>query len=1083
MRNFKRFLSLILAVLMVFSMLVITGGAKESEAADYSDAAHHLAAIGILKGDENGNLMLNENVNRYQAALFFVQAITGKTDPSVWNADKSAIFSDVPEYGTAIDYLAGLGLIIGRGDGTYGYHDNITYQDMLTLAVRTLGYETENMSYPYGYILEAQKLGLTDNIDNVNFKSYLNRGETAQLVWDMLGTEIAFIDPLTGDIVYPGKEDESAYGIIVGPGKIERETYLEKSGFADGKMVVNVTEFTAADGKDGIDTVTVMYNGSSHVLAAADLGIDANTPKIEYLGLPLTLYVNCKTEEFFDKYDTDKEESDADIVFVSTDSLTYVENLGDGGNIRVVKPQGASEYIMLGGVKFATDKYGVKVYTLGDGGWSEGNAESFNENFLYDTKNGYIGKNSNGAVNYIVRESENEKTLHIYYTPYEFGQYFVRTLKDATTSKDAQFVTLASYEQNAIENKDGEKSNFVEYLIGTSTKVTSATSSVSKRNGEKAKSVILGGEEAKSGDFIFYYYNALDNVLTVAENHGGFKTGKLTSTSSAKETVKIGGVDHGFGFKGAYNADFSTYAANSELIKDIIRSYEGGKDNAKYVTVGGNVVFIEKYNGENSSADYGFAIVTLDSEVIAELLGVKEEKLDYTADFVLDESGNVLVAMLDTKSGEWKLCKLDKFHMNYNSEEDEYELSGDLGELAKYTDIAGESYSKYEDYAALSGELMSANIFAVVSESGDTLELGSASGTVFGATVADGIIFSDTTNKTNHIKADPDENISATRVTLNDNTVIVVIDGEGNVGVRRGVQKSKFTVGGEAVFYAASSDLIVAYFAEPSFLGGFENAADWGDSRALSSGETYYVATADSEIVFESSGEDVKEKYTVTITNLIDLRTLETVAESSFNTDSVISLNLKKVLYADEYGVISESELSVAEAFAAARALEGSEEDITYVDIAPENLTFTDGDTVKVEGGALNLPNALAGVNVNVVTLDASGLDRDDYDFDRLALNVEYGDGALGGSELEISEGFYGYEYPLYGDVVENINEPTDGVFDQFIIDSAGMEILVPLADADSYEGAKSITVELKILAHYNDDTGVLTMYVAKILK
>ena len=1082
MRNFKRFLSLMLASLMIFSMFVISGGAKETEA-DYTDAAHHLAAIGILKGDENGNLMLNENVTRYQAALFFVQAITGKTDPSVWNADKSAIFSDVPEYGTAIDYLAGLGLIIGRGDGTYGYHDNITYQDMLTLAVRTLGYETENMSYPYGYILEAQKLGLTDNIENVNFKSYLNRGETAQLVWDMLGTEIAFIDPLTGDIVYPGKEDESAYGIIVGPGKIERETYLEKSGFADGKLTVIVTEFTEADGKDDIDTVTVQYGGETHTLAAKDLGIDADTPKISYLGLPITLYVNCKADEFFGKYDVDENDSDAEIVFVNTDALTVVENLASGGTIRVVKPTSGSAYITLGGVKFAYDKYGVAVHTFGEGGWSEGSLEEFEDNFLYNTKDGYIGKNSNGSVQYIVREEENEKTLHIYYTPYEFGQYFVRELRDATTSKNANFVTIASYEDTKVENRDGEKSNFVEYLLGTSSKVTSATSSVSKRNGEKAKSVTLSGENVKSGDFIFYYYNALDNILTVAENHGGFKTGKLTSTSSAKETVKIGGVEYGFGFKGAYETVYSDYLVNVDAIKEIIRSYEGGKDNAKYVTVNGNIVFVESYSGESSTADYNFAIATLDSEIIAELLGVKEEKLDYTADFVLDKNGNVYIAVLDTKSGEWELKSLDIFHMDYNVSDDEYDFSGNLGELAKYTEIAGEGYSKYADYVAISEALLGGNIFTVVKENGDVISLGTAEDVIEGAEIADGLIFSDNTNKTNHIKADPDENVTASRVTLDGDTVIVVIDGEGNVGVRRGVQKEKFTVNGSAIYFAASSDLIVAYFAEPSFLGGFADASDWGDSSAASSSETYYVALEDSEIVFESSGEDVKEKYTITVTNLLDLRTLKVVAESKFNTDEVITLDLTKALYADEYGIISESSLSIAEAFAAAQALSAADEDITYVDIAPENLTFTDADTVKVEGGALTLPNALAGIVVNVVTVDATGLDKEDYDFDRLALNVEYGDGTLGGNEIEISDGFYGYEYHIFGDTVENITEPVEGIFDQFIIDSEGMEILVPLADADDYEGAASITVELKVLAHYDSDTGVLTMQVLKVIK
>ena len=1073
-----------LALLMVSGMMVFTTSAASD--ADYSDAVNHLAAIGILKGDENGNLMLDENVTRYQAALFFVQAITGKTDPSVWNADKSAIFSDVPEYGTAIDYLAGLGFIIGRGNGIYGYHDNITYQDMLVLAVRALGYETEGMNYPYGYILEAQKLGLTDNIaSDVAYKDYLTRAETAQLIWDVLGTEIAFIDPLTGDIVYPGKEDESAYGLVVGAGKIQRETYLERAGFADGKLVVTVTEFEEAD-KDGeVDTVTVNYGGESHTLAAADLGITATTPKIDYLGLPQTLYVDCDAEDFFSKYDIDGD--GAKVVFVSTDSLTYVENILDGGAIRYVKPQSGAEYVMLSGVKFATDKYNTVLYTFGEGGWTAGDMSTFAGNFLYDTKEGYIGENSNGAVRYIVRETEEDgktvKTLHIYYTPYEFGQYFVRNIKDATTSKNADFVTMAKYEATALENLDKEKSNFVEYLVGTSQKVTSATASVSKKNGEKAKSVTLAGEDAQSGDFVFYYYNELDNILTVAQNNGGFKAGQLTGTSAAKETVKIGGTDYGFGFKGAYSADYATYAANQAAIKSAISNFESGYSNVRYVTVDGNVVFVEEYKGENSAADYGFAVVTTDSEIIADLLGVKEEKLSYTADFVLNEDGDVYVAVLNTESGAWELMSLAKFHMNYDAAEAEYAKSGDLGDLAKYVDIAGESYSKYADYVALSEAFLSANIFAVVEQNDGVIELGTTAGAVDSAVISEGLIFSDNTNKTNKIKSDSDESVSAARVTLDGDTVIVIIDGEGNVGVRVGAQKSKFTVNGEARFFAATSDLIVAYFAEPTFLGGFTDASDWGESRAATSSETYYIAFADSSVDVETNGTDADEKYTITVSNLLDLRTLKFVDSVSFGSDKVVSLDLTKALYADENGVVSEAGMTIAEAFAAARALEGEDNDVKYVDIAPENLTFTDSDTASVAGGALNLPNALAGIDAHVVTINASGIDEEDYDFTSAALNVEYADGALGGNELEISEDFFGYEYPIFGDTVENIGEPTEGILDQFILDTVGMEVLVPLADADNYEGAAKVTVELKIMANYDEDTGILTMYVAKIIK
>ncbi len=1082
MRNSKRFLSLILAVLMTFSMLVFTTGASESKA-DYTDAAHSLAAIGILKGDENGNLMLDKHVTRYQAALFFVQSITGKTDTSVWNADKSAIFSDVPEYGTAIDYLAGLEFIVGRGDGTYGYNDNITYQDMLTLAVRALGYEEKGMSYPYGYILAAQKLGLTENIENVNFKSYLTRGETAQLIWDMLSTELAFIDPLTGATIYPGKEDESPYGLMVGPGKIERETYLEKSGFAGGKLDVTVTEFTEAE-KDGeVDTVTVLYGGDRYTLAAKDLGISAETPKIEYLGLPKTLFVNCKADEFFDKYDIDEDERDASVVFVNSDSLTYVQNLGDGGNIRFVKPSGASAYITLGGVKFAMDKYSAQLYTFTADGWKAGNLSNFEDAFLYDTKDGYMGTNSNGAVCYTVRENADEtKTLHIYYMPYEFGQYFVRELKDATTSKNANFVTMATYEGTKVENLDGYSSNFVEYLLGTNSKVTSSTASVSKRNGEKAKTVILDGEKVSSGDFVFYYYNALDNILTVASNHGGFRTGKLTGTSASKETVKIGGTNHGFGFKGAYAAEYATYAANAAQIKSAMAGYDGS-DNVKYVAVDGNVVYVDGYKGENSSSDYGFKVVSFDEKLLADLLDVKVDKLEYTADFVLDENGNVYVAILNTESGKWELGRIEKFYKDYDKDEDEYAKNGHVGTLANYVDLVGEGYSGYANYVELSEALLASNIFAVVAEKDGVYSLGTTADAVDSATIADGIIFSDNSAKTNHIKAESDASVTPSRVTLDENSVIVIIDGEGNVGVRKGVQKNKFTVNGNAVFYAANSDLIVAYIAEPVFAGGFSDASDWGESRAAVSAETYYVALPDSQAELSANGEEAEYKYTVTVTNLLDLRTFKVVEEVSFATDSSTLPNLDKVLHADEDGVLTESALTVEEAFKAAQKLVGDENDISYIDIAPENLTFTDADTVIVSGGALNLPNALAEVKVNVITLDRTGIDREDYDFDRAALNVEYSENGLGGNELQISDGFSGYEYPIYGDIHESLSEPAEGIFNQFIIDSTGEEILIPLADADNYEGAAKVSVSLKILAHYDDDNGTLTLNVAKVIK
>lgn len=99
--------------------------------------------------------------------------------------------------------------------------------------------ETANMAYPNAYILAAQTLGLTEDIDNVNFKAQLTRGETAQIIWNMLNTEVAYIDPLTNELIYPGQEDTSPYGMLIGAGKIERVILLEKAGYASGKIEGN----------------------------------------------------------------------------------------------------------------------------------------------------------------------------------------------------------------------------------------------------------------------------------------------------------------------------------------------------------------------------------------------------------------------------------------------------------------------------------------------------------------------------------------------------------------------------------------------------------------------------------------------------------------------------------------------------------------------------------------------------------------------------------------------------------------------------------------------------------------------------
>ncbi len=193
MRNFKRFLSLVLAVVMVAGMAVFAAPASSaaaSSAAGYASSVEFLADLGVMKGYGDGNYGENDDVTRYQMALFFVRSIF----PG-WNAEDenptqaSEVFTDVKGYGAAIDAMAGLGIVNGVGDNLFAPESNILYRDAIVMAVRAIGItaaEQATLTYPWGYIVKANALGLTDGISGVSYSENLKRGDVARIIENVL---------------------------------------------------------------------------------------------------------------------------------------------------------------------------------------------------------------------------------------------------------------------------------------------------------------------------------------------------------------------------------------------------------------------------------------------------------------------------------------------------------------------------------------------------------------------------------------------------------------------------------------------------------------------------------------------------------------------------------------------------------------------------------------------------------------------------------------------------------------------------------------------------------------------------------
>lgn len=200
----KKTLSLILALLMSVSTATaalatepaidstVENGAEEV-VSPYADAVKYLEHYNIYKGNENG-LDTESDVNRWQMALFAARVATGWTEDDKWENGplNSSEFTDLAGtyaedvYG-AISYVNQMGIIEGYGDGTFGPTKNITYQDALTIVVRTLGYK--NLEYPWGYIQKAVELDLTKDVVDVAYTDALTRGETAQVIYNALFAE------------------------------------------------------------------------------------------------------------------------------------------------------------------------------------------------------------------------------------------------------------------------------------------------------------------------------------------------------------------------------------------------------------------------------------------------------------------------------------------------------------------------------------------------------------------------------------------------------------------------------------------------------------------------------------------------------------------------------------------------------------------------------------------------------------------------------------------------------------------------------------------------------------------------------
>lgn len=154
---------------VVLAVLLFGGFTVNAQKTPQQLACEELVSLGILAGDEEGNLLLEKTVTRAEMAVI-VCRLLALEDAAVKNTVTTPVFSDVSASHWAagyLDILKNYGIINGYPDGTFCPEQEVSYQEVLKMLIALLGYLPKADSigaYPHGVLMIANQLGITADL-------------------------------------------------------------------------------------------------------------------------------------------------------------------------------------------------------------------------------------------------------------------------------------------------------------------------------------------------------------------------------------------------------------------------------------------------------------------------------------------------------------------------------------------------------------------------------------------------------------------------------------------------------------------------------------------------------------------------------------------------------------------------------------------------------------------------------------------------------------------------------------------------------------------------------------------------------
>lgn len=726
MRNFKRFLALMLTVLMVAGCFAIPTSAAASDRFDdvdtYVEAIDTLAAIGVVTGTSETTFNTDADVLRFQAALLFAKALTGKTDGNVWKTGvNNSVFADLDEnpqdlFVNAISYVNNNGIVTGKSATKFAPRDGITFEQGLTMAVRALGYETAAMKASattglWMYIDKAISLGLDAGLEDItDYKATLTRGQMAQLIYNMLFVETAdgytyaakafnlitetFILTSTNTTKYDIGDDGivlAAPGyvgltVLAADGSLGKTYYFEAEALkdllgadsADFSGVVGYSYDVIAD-----DTLSTIYSIDQNTVKTFENTIEdqsAFTISAAWNGNG-KITVDGKTYTAVDAYSKKLWNKDVKNT-ADTETLFY------DWSYNATTTQGAYYYYDANGNIVSKDGT-ILMYLVANGG----NAVSFGKTYM-------VKDETTGT--YRLPTTTDWANATYYQTTAVGTNYYAQVTSSGIVNgvNNTKYQNLLFGEIKAIDDDNDDTYDrmfFTKYQFGQYTEYTSANQvyvNVTGANGEEyvkgilKSSITFKGETVKSGDYIVFAANTSLKEIIV-KNVIAAKTGYVNGFNTTGSITIDGGTPLaiGSGLNLAGIISVANVLGTNGMYKgaDLVGKY------VQYYQIGNTVVAFSANDASTFVVYDGVVTAAADNSIMvkvyfpgkagAELIPVTSLNGYPLSQYVLNGTSlsYVYTALLNKKDGELMTAAKDA-NGNYHL----YEIQTKNNSVVKY---------------------------------------------------------------------------------------------------------------------------------------------------------------------------------------------------------------------------------------------------------------------------------------------------------------------------------------------------------------------------------------------------------------